>query len=95
MQVFLKIFLFFLEIIKLNSKYHRKMKKKIFDFTTEKQLTHAELLQIKGGRFLLGPDDLVDDDIDMPDLTLATGPDELVDDDIDMPDISLVQIGIF
>lgn len=66
------------------------MRKKLMDFTEEMLLSPQELLRIKGGNIDGGPGEVVDDDIDMPDLTSFTpGPGELVDDDIDMPDLSM------
>jgi hypothetical protein len=65
------------------------MKKRLIDFNPEKHLSNSELFQIKGGRFRRGPDDLIDDDIDIPDLTLTPGPGDLVDDDIDIPDLTM------
>ena len=67
------------------------MKKKLIDFKSDHHLSHNELYQIKGGRVRRGPEDLVDVDIDIPDLTLSAirGPGELVDDDVDIPDLTL------
>jgi hypothetical protein len=70
------------------------MKKRLVDFEKEAQLNHIELSKIKGGYARRGPDDdLVDDDIDIPNLTLAPGPDDdLVDDDIDIPNLTLAPV---
>lgn len=85
------IFKVFYQIIDNHLKIrHIAMTKKLMEFTEEMQLTHQDLLRIKGGKMDGGPGELVDDDIDMPDLSsVAPGPGELVDDDIDMPDLTM------
>jgi hypothetical protein len=66
------------------------MRKKLMNFTKELKLTHRDLQQIKGGRMDGGPGEIVDDDIDLPDMTAFTpGPGDTVDDDIDLPDLTL------
>ncbi|MCK4676671.1 MAG: hypothetical protein KAT48_00945 [Bacteroidales bacterium] len=66
------------------------MRKKLMNFTKELKLTYRDLQQIKGGRMDGGPGEIVDDDIDLPDMTAFTpGPGETVDDDIDLPDLTL------
>jgi len=65
------------------------MKKKNQHFATDFHvLARKELHLLRGGKFSRGPGDLVEDDIDMPDLVNAPGPGDLVEDDIDMPDLT-------
>ena len=59
---------------------------KIEDFKKH-ALQQQELSKIRGGFFRSGPEDLISDDVDIPDLITATGPDDLVEDDIDIPDL--------
>jgi len=70
------------------------MKTKNFENFKENRLNSDELYNILGGRIRRGPGDLVVDDVDMPELTLAPGggPGDLVVDDVDMPELTLAPV---
>ena len=65
------------------------MKKQMMDLNGENLLSVMEMNAIRGGFLRTGPGDVLDDDVDTPNIKLATGPGTVLDDDVDVPNLSM------
>ena len=66
-----------------------KMNKSFFEITQIQGIMNAsEMILIRGGRAMLGPDKIKESDIELPDLTY-TGPGGVQESDLEIPDITM------
>lgn len=68
---------------------HIDMKKLMIGLKSENLLNLMDMYAIRGGFLRTGPGDVLDDDVDTPNIKLASGPGTVMDDDVDVPNLRM------